>query len=95
MSAMLIRKKFGSQGFASRKRPLQLPGSGGTPGAGSVGRIAHLAFLEQAGFVRSHRIQHFTEYELDGPAVITKLETLLANLRISAALCCPPPDGTH
>lgn len=55
----------------------------------------HLAFLEQAGFVRSHRIQRFTEYELDGPAVITKLEALLANLRIAAALCCPPPDGTH
>lgn len=56
----------------------------------------HLAFLEQAGFVRSHRIQRFTEYELDGPAIITKLETLLAHLRAAAALCCPPPaDGTH
>lgn len=55
----------------------------------------HLAFLEQAGFVRSHRIQRFTEYELDGPAIITKLETLLANLRRAAAVCCPPADGTH
>lgn len=56
----------------------------------------HLAFLEQAGFVRSQRIQRFTEYELDGPAIITKLETLLAHLRTAAALCCPPPaDGTH
>lgn len=55
----------------------------------------HLASLEQAGLVRSHRIQRFTEYELDGPAIITKLETLLAHLRTAAALCCPPADGTH
>lgn len=50
----------------------------------------HLAFLEQAGLVRSHRVQRFTEYELDGPAIIGKLETLLAHLRAAAALCCPP-----
>lgn len=50
----------------------------------------HLAFLEQAGLVRSHRVQRFTEYELDGPAIIGKLETLLAHLRTAAALCCPP-----
>jgi len=55
----------------------------------------HLAFLEQAGFVRSHRIQRYTEYELDGPAIIAKLEALLANLRIAATLCCPPIDGTY
>lgn len=55
----------------------------------------HLAFLEQAGLVRSHRVQRFTEYELDGPAIITKLETLLLHLRAAAALCCPPVDGTH
>jgi DNA-binding transcriptional ArsR family regulator len=55
----------------------------------------HLAFLEQAGFVRSHRIQRFTEYELDGPAIIGKLEKLLAHLRTAAALCCPPADGSH
>lgn len=50
----------------------------------------HLAFLEQAGFVRSDRVQRFTEYELDGPAIITKLERLLAHLRMAAQLCCPP-----
>jgi DNA-binding transcriptional ArsR family regulator len=55
----------------------------------------HLAFLEQAGFVRSHRVARFTEYELDGPAIITKLETLLAHLRTAAALCCPPEEPTH
>jgi DNA-binding transcriptional ArsR family regulator len=55
----------------------------------------HLAFLEQAGLVRSHRVQRFTEYELDGPAIIAKLETLLFHLRAAAALCCPPVDGTH
>ena len=50
----------------------------------------HLAFLEQAGFVRSYRVQRFTEYELDGPAVIAKLERLLSHLRIAAQICCPP-----
>ena len=53
----------------------------------------HLAFLEQAGFLRSYRVQRFTEYELDGPAVIEKLERVLSQLRVAAALCCPPPDG--
>lgn len=53
----------------------------------------HLAFLEQAGFVRSHRIQRFTEYELDGPAIIERLERVLAQLRTAAALCCPPPSN--
>lgn len=52
----------------------------------------HLAFLEQAGFVRSYRIQRFTEYELDGPAIIERLERVLAQLRIASALCCPPPS---
>jgi DNA-binding transcriptional ArsR family regulator len=53
----------------------------------------HQAFLEQAGLVRSHRIQRFTEYELDGPAIIERLERVLAQLRMAAALCCPPPPN--
>jgi len=53
----------------------------------------HLAFLEHAGFVRSHRIQRFTEYELDGPAIIERLERVLAQLRMAAALCCPPSSN--
>jgi DNA-binding transcriptional ArsR family regulator len=55
----------------------------------------HLAFLEQAGLVRSHKVQRFTEYELDGPAIIAKLETLLLHLRAAASLCCPPAGETH
>jgi DNA-binding transcriptional ArsR family regulator len=53
----------------------------------------HLAVLEQAGFLRSYRVQRFTEYELDGPAVIEKFERVLGQLRVAAALCCPPPSG--
>jgi DNA-binding transcriptional ArsR family regulator len=54
----------------------------------------HLAFLEQAGLLRSYRVQRFTEYELDGPAVIERFERVLSQLRTAAALCCPPPsDG--
>jgi len=54
----------------------------------------HLAFLEQAGLLRSYRVQRFTEYELDGPAVIERFERVLGQLRMAAALCCPPPaDG--
>lgn len=55
----------------------------------------HLAYLEQAGFVRSHRVQRFTEYELDGPAIIAKLERLLSHLRTAAQLCCPPDDASR
>lgn len=49
----------------------------------------HLASMEQAGLVRSFRVQRFTEYELDGPAIIGKLERLLAHVRSASALCCP------
>lgn len=50
----------------------------------------HLAFLEQAGMVKSHRVQRFMEYELDGQAIIVKFERLLDQLRSASALCCPP-----
>jgi DNA-binding transcriptional ArsR family regulator len=53
----------------------------------------HLAFLRHAGFVRSRRVQRSTEYELDGQAVIAKLEQLLAHLRLAAHVCCPPRDA--
>ena len=53
----------------------------------------HLAFLEQAGFLRSYRVQRFTEYELDGPAIIEKFERVLGQLRMAAALCCPPSSN--
>lgn len=57
----------------------------------------HLTVLEQAGFVRSERVQRYTEYELDGPGVIRRLENLLAQLRNAAALCCAParPAGSQ
>lgn len=55
----------------------------------------HLAFLESAGLVRSYRVQRFTEYELDGPAIIDKLDRMLTELRAAAAVCCPPNSGLH
>ncbi len=55
----------------------------------------HLAYLEQAGFVRSERVQRYTEYELDGPAIIAKLERLLAHLRMAAQICCPSEADSH
>ena len=53
----------------------------------------HLAFLEQAGMVKSYRVQRFMEYELDGQAIIVKFERLLDQLRSASAVCCPP-EGT-
>ncbi len=50
----------------------------------------HLSSLARAGLVRAHRVQRFTEYELDGPTIIDKLERLLARFRAAAQLCCPP-----
>jgi DNA-binding transcriptional ArsR family regulator len=55
----------------------------------------HLAFLEQAGMVRSSKFQRFTEYELDGPAIIEKLARLLTQLRATASICCPPADDAR
>ena len=50
----------------------------------------HLSSLARAGLVRAHRVQRFTEYELDGPTIINKLERLLARFRAAAQWCCPP-----
>lgn len=55
----------------------------------------HLVCLQQAGFVRSYRVQRFTEYELNGPAIIAKLERLLSHLRTAAQLCCPTDNGAR
>lgn len=49
----------------------------------------HLSFLEQAGMVRSYRVQRFMEYELDGQAIIMKFERLLDQLRLASTICCP------
>ncbi|MBI1889559.1 MAG: helix-turn-helix transcriptional regulator [Burkholderiales bacterium] len=48
----------------------------------------HLTTLKLAGFVKSYKVQRYTEYELDGQGVISKLERLLSQLKN----CCPPPD---
>lgn len=50
----------------------------------------HLSSLAKAGLVRAYRVQRFTEYELDGAAIIDKLERMLLRLRAAAQLCCPP-----
>lgn len=41
----------------------------------------HLSMLEQAGCVRSTRVQRYTQYEIDTPAMVRKLERLLEPLR--------------
>ena len=53
----------------------------------------HLAFLEQAGFLRSFKIQRYTLYELDGPSIIRRLETILNQLKAASMACCPPSSA--
>ena len=49
----------------------------------------HLAQLHRAGLVRRERIGRHVHYELDGPALVARLEAILAMLRRAVPYCCP------
>jgi DNA-binding transcriptional ArsR family regulator len=49
----------------------------------------HLRVLHEAGVVRSAKDGRHVVYALDGPALIERLESLLAKARMLVAGCCP------
>ena len=49
----------------------------------------HLAVLRDAGVVRSSKDGRHVRYALDGPALVSKLEDILAAARALTAICCP------
>ncbi|MGI9382486.1 MAG: ArsR/SmtB family transcription factor [Methyloligellaceae bacterium] len=50
----------------------------------------HLALLERAGIAVSEKEGRHVFYDLDGPAIVRRLEELLAVTRGLADICCPP-----
>jgi len=49
----------------------------------------HLQVLLEVGIVRSAKSGRQVFYEVDGPAIITKLEDILQHTKAIAPFCCP------
>lgn len=49
----------------------------------------HLRVLHEAGIVRSSKDGRHVIYALDGPALVARLESLLAMARALVSRCCP------
>jgi DNA-binding transcriptional ArsR family regulator len=49
----------------------------------------HLQVLARAGLVRSEKVGRHQFFELDGPAIVTRMETMTAAIRQIMPLCCP------
>ena len=53
----------------------------------------HLALLERAGIAVSRKEGRHVHYDLDGPAIVGRLEQLLGAVRGLAVICCPAESG--
>jgi DNA-binding transcriptional ArsR family regulator len=49
----------------------------------------HLAYLHAAGVVRREKVGRQVFFEVDGPAVVARLEAILERFRSIVPLCCP------
>jgi DNA-binding transcriptional ArsR family regulator len=49
----------------------------------------HLAVLHRAGVVRRQKEGRHVFFELDGPALVARLEEIVAQLRRVVPFCCP------
>jgi DNA-binding transcriptional ArsR family regulator len=49
----------------------------------------HLALLHRAGLVRREKGGRRVLFELDGPALVARLEAILVQLRRAVPYCCP------
>jgi predicted transcriptional regulator len=49
----------------------------------------HLAQLHQAGVLRREKVGRNVFFEVDGPAVVSQLEAILARFRALVPVCCP------
>ena len=52
----------------------------------------HLVSLHTAGVVRREKVGRQVFFEVDGPAVVARLEEILARFRRIVPLCCPPGE---
>ncbi len=53
----------------------------------------HLQVLLDAGIVRATKVGRQVFYEVDGPAIVKRLEDILHHTKSIASLCCP--SGSH
>ena len=53
----------------------------------------HLAVLHRAGLVRRQKVGRHVHFELDGPALLARLEGIVAQLRRAVPFCCPASAG--
>jgi DNA-binding transcriptional ArsR family regulator len=53
----------------------------------------HLQVLLEAGIVRGTKVSRQMFYEVDGPAVVTRLEAILQHMKSLAPFCCPGTVG--
>ena len=49
----------------------------------------HLQVLLEAGIVRATKVSRQMFYEVDGPAVLARLEAMLQHMKSLAPFCCP------
>ncbi|MFN3580917.1 MAG: ArsR/SmtB family transcription factor [Pseudomonas sp.] len=49
----------------------------------------HLQVLLDAGIVRANKVGRQVFYEVDGPAIVQRLEDILHHTKSLAPLCCP------
>jgi DNA-binding transcriptional ArsR family regulator len=52
----------------------------------------HLAILHDAGIVRREKEGRHVFFELDGPAMVERMEKILDQFRTIVTLCCPVLD---
>jgi DNA-binding transcriptional ArsR family regulator len=49
----------------------------------------HLQVLDRAGLLRSEKIGRHQYFELDGSAIVSRLEMMTSKIRQIVPLCCP------
>jgi len=49
----------------------------------------HLSVLHRAGLVRREKAGRHVRFELDGPALLERIEAIAAQLRSAVPYCCP------
>jgi DNA-binding transcriptional ArsR family regulator len=54
----------------------------------------HLAVLHRAGLVQRTKRGRHVYFELDGPALLARLEGIVAELRRAVPFCCPGPRAS-
>ena len=49
----------------------------------------HLQIMERAGLVVSQKVGRHQYFELDGPTIVDRVESILGLMRVLAPICCP------